>query len=270
MIIYRRTPLPSAKIGKFLAKVLVLCLKPNNKRVIKEVNGVTFKLDLSQVIDMSLYLSGTFEENVEKIIGAKLQPGMIAFDIGANIGYHTFRMANLVSETGKVFAIEPAGWAYERLIINSSLNPKIKNIEFIKVGLAGGDFGFKNMCFQSSYRLDGRNESINEVIEIITLDTLIRRRKIEKVNFIKLDVDGFESKVIEGAINTLSLMKPTLLMEINPSEILKQEGSIDKMIHILLSCGYQFRTEREVEIFNLDLYCRENYLTSTMIIGEVV
>ena len=65
-------------------------------------------------------------------------------------------------------------------------------------------------------------------------------------------------------------MSPTLLMEVNPSEILKQGDSIDRMIGILASCGYQFRAGSGVAVPDLDFYCRETHDKSTMIIGEVL
>src|SRR5947208_449992 len=100
MRIYRRSPL-YPRWGPILARCLAR-LRPLDGRglVVKDIGGVRFELDLSEVIDASLYYSQTFEEGAEAVIAELVKPGMMAVDVGANIGYHTFRMARLVGSNG--------------------------------------------------------------------------------------------------------------------------------------------------------------------------
>lgn len=271
MRIYRRSPLHSERVGKILAKVLKL-VRPTNddQKVIKEIDGIVFELDLDQVIDSSLYFSGTFEERVEKIITSAIKPGMIAIDIGANIGYHTFRIARLATETGRVYAVEPTGRAFTRLRRNGELNPSIKNIRYLKLALGETDAGEVRTVFESSYRLDDKRDLDQETIEIITLDTLVAREQIKHVDFIKMDVDGFEAKIIKGAIQTLSAPRPPLLlMEINPSGIAQNGDDPYEMIDALKKLGYTFRTEDGQVIENMNAYCKRTYESSTMIFCQV-
>jgi hypothetical protein len=68
MGVYRRSPLYNAFVGAILAKVLSFFTMFKPKQVIHEINGVKFELDLNEVIDSSLYYSGTFEPKIEKLI----------------------------------------------------------------------------------------------------------------------------------------------------------------------------------------------------------
>lgn len=252
MDIYRNSPLHNAFIGAWLAKALFLFTVFKDKKVIYEINGIKFELDLREVIDSSLYYSGSFEPKIENLINKFLKPGMYVVDIGANIGYHTFRMASLVKPSGVVYAIEPTSTAYAKLLRNAALNPHIINVEFIKVGLANDDLGEQKIAFQSSYRLSGQNEVINEQVKLLKLDSLIKERSIERLDFIKLDVDGFEAKVILGAMETFRRFSPILIMEVTPSEIVKNGDSPSEIIQFLKSMDYSFFNEDGMLILNLE------------------
>jgi hypothetical protein len=97
MRIYRASPL-YPQYGPMLAKLLASVMRDKSTGIIREIDGVRFELDLREMIDASLFYSGTWEAEAERTITGALKPGMIAFDIGANIGYHTFRMAKAVGQ----------------------------------------------------------------------------------------------------------------------------------------------------------------------------
>jgi len=238
------------------------------KNVIKEIDGIKFDLDLREVIDSSLYFSGTFEEDVETIINSMVKTGMCVLDIGANIGYHTFRISKLADKNGQVHAIEPTDWAFQKLLRNSKLNPELDNITFAKLGLSDSDLGTTQVQFQSSYRLNGKVQNMMEDIELVTLDTYLERENIEHVDFIKLDVDGFEGKIIQGATRSLLKMKPIILMELNPSSMLENGDDPDTTVQTLIQAGYKFETSHGHPIKDLSIYWRENINISTMILAK--
>ena len=252
MNIYRNSPFHNAFIGAILAKVLDFFTAYKKKQVVYEINGIKFELDLREVIDLSLYYSGTFEPKIENLIKKNLKPGMNVVDIGANIGYHTFRMASLVQPSGFVYAIEPTSTAYTKLLRNAGLNPHIPNIEFIKIGLSKDDVGEQEIAFQSSYRLNGQSEVKSEQIRLMKLDSLVKERKIEHLDFIKLDVDGFEGKVLMGAMETFRRFTPALIVEITPSEIIKNGDNPSEIIRFLEGLDYSFFNENGVLIPDLE------------------
>jgi FkbM family methyltransferase len=172
-----------------------------------------------------------------------MKPGMSVMDIGANIGYHTFRMASLVQPDGIVYAVEPTSTAYTKLLKNANLNSDLSNIKFIKVGLSNSDSAELEIAFQSSYRLNGRSEMKSEKIKLMKLDFLVEENAIERLDFIKLDEDGFEGKVLMGALGTFRRFTPLLIVEITPSEIIKNGEDPVEIIRFLKLLGYVFYSE---------------------------
>jgi FkbM family methyltransferase len=255
MRLYRHSPFHSPQAGTILERILAIFLQlKRTGTVLKEIDGINFELDLMEMIDSSLYFSNTFEEREEKLILSILTPGMTVLDIGANIGYHTFRMARLVQPGGLVYAIEPSSWAYKKLQHNASLNPNLNNIRFLKLGLSDKDIGRTNIYFQSSYRIDGHQNPLPEEVLLSSLDTVVSNENIQKIDFIKMDVDGYEGKVIRGAMTALSSFRPTILMEITPSAMLSNGDDPEELVGALQSLGYRFETTKRIPIPNLSAY----------------
>jgi len=253
MRLYRASPFYPC-LGRMLGRALGLITRYlGPKSVVKEIDGVKFDLDLREVIDASLFYSGEFEADAEKTITAVLKPGMTAVDIGANFGYHTFRMAKAVGSEGKVVAIEPTAWAFDKLQRNAALND-FTNIQYVKAGLGDQDLGPTEVSFQASYRLDGTDLTMKEIVSIDTLDTLAKTNNIGHIDFVKLDVDGFEGKVIRGARQTLAQDHPLLFFEISPSLMRANGDDADELIATLLDLGYELQTDRRERVVDIKAY----------------
>jgi FkbM family methyltransferase len=256
MRLYRKSPFHSQKTGYLLAKILsFFLLFRGRKNIIKEIGGIKYEIDLREVIDSSLFYSGTFEEPEERIIDSICKPGMIAFDIGANIGYHTFKMASLVKPDGLVYAFEPTHWAFEKLIRNAKLNPAINNIKYFRLGLSEKDENNRQLAFRSSYRTDGKQVEKEEEISLVKLDTFMMNNGISNLDFIKMDVDGYECKVIRGALNSLREFQPFILFEICPALMITNGDRPADLAGDLDSIGYIFETEEKTTITDLVAYC---------------
>ncbi len=238
MRLYRNSPLHHPAVGKALARALSML--PRSKSVVRDVNGLKFRLDLDEIIDSSLYYSGTFEANAERAIAGALRSGMTAVDVGANVGYHTLRMARAVGAAGKVIAIEPTSWAIARLRENIALNA-FTNVDVLQIGLAATDEGWRSIRFRSSYRLDGRVDTAEESVQIRALDGVTA--DLTRLDFIKIDVDGSEGKVLDGARETLRRFRPMVLFEITPSAMVAGGDSPDDLLALLSGLGYRFRED---------------------------
>ena len=238
MSTYRRSPLwPHA--GAFLAKVLSR-LQAKNKLVTRTIKGLTYELDLGEVIDSSLYYSGSFEPLAESIIDKHVKPGQTVVDIGANVGYHTLRFGRNVGANGKVIAVEPTQRACERLTKNLQLNGYQDRVTVKNLALADQDHGVIDANFQSSYPLNGESGVSRETVRMTSLDLLVKELEIEAVHFIKIDVDGHELQILQGAIKVITSSRPTILIEITPPEARHQRCDA---IAFLESLGYSFYTE---------------------------
>ena len=236
-----------------LAKLLAIVTGNRPRIVTREIDGVKFELDLRETIGASLYYSGSFEPEAEATIAAVPTPGMTAVDIGANFGYHTFRIGKAVGRHGKVVAIEPTAWVYDKLQRNIALND-LANIHPLKVALGDCDQGPTELRIEFSFRLDGTDQSMNETVPLYTLDTVMKAHGVERVDFVKMDVDGFEGKVIRGAHETLTKYRPILFFEITPSAMRANGDDPADLIRTLTSLAYNLLTEARRPIPDIARY----------------
>jgi len=222
----------------------------SGRTVQKEVDGITYELDLGDVIDSSIYYSGTFEAGTEAAIVSRLRTGMTAVDIGANVGYHTFRIARAVGPTGVVLAVEPMSRARTKLLRNASLN-SFGNIRVSDVGLAEAERGVQSVAFENSYRLDGSVDTVHEEVRLTSLDTLVAESGLDRVDFVKMDVDGYEGKVLRGARDVLRRWTPVLVFEISPGAMADNGDSATELVVQLEALGYKLTHEDGSQIADL-------------------
>ncbi len=142
--------------------------------------------------------------------------GEIVVDVGAHIGLYTLKAANLVGKTGKVISVEPDPRNYELLKENIKLN-KLENV--IPLNVALSDFCGQKLfygCMDPS--LSGLNPSSESPIceptltQIFTIDALLQRLNIKEINWLKIDVEGEETRVVKGALSTLKNSRQVVVL----------------------------------------------------------
>jgi FkbM family methyltransferase len=241
MRLYRASPL-HPRLGAVLARLLGLAtaLVPGPR--IRVVRGIRWELDLGEVIDASLYFSGSFEPRAERVIARHLGPGMVAIDVGANIGYHALPMALQVGPTGRVVAVEPSPATASRLRRNLVLND-LDNVEILVAAVGDRDVEAARLHVQSSYPLSGRGGRESLLARLVRLDSLVLEKQLHRVDFVKIDVDGQEAKVLRGARETLRRFRPPVFFELTPSLVEDGGDSLDELFASLLDLGYAISDE---------------------------
>jgi len=218
-----------------------------NRIVVAKIRGITYELNLNELIDSSIYYKGCFEPMVTSTMGKFVKPGMTVLDIGANIGCHTLRYAKLVGRNGKVIAFEPMPWAVSKIKRNIQLND-FDNIVLEKMALS--DVSAKrSVCFRSSWTLDNGSapdSEVGEEVDFVTLDEYVDRNKLSKIDFIKLDVDGYEYKVARGGMNSIAKFKPVMIIELGKYTLRECGDSLEDLIDLLSSVGYSFYSEKDL------------------------
>jgi FkbM family methyltransferase len=212
--------------------------------------GVRWSLDLKEGIDLSIYVLGGFEVQSLKRYRHLVKEGSVVLDIGANIGAHTLHFARLVGSTGKVIAIEPTAYAFEKLQRNINLNPQLSaRIESFQVMLTANSSDQMPDTLYASWPMETADDLHNEHFGRLmstkgavpqTLDDLITGLSLPKIDFIKMDVDGNEHSVLGGGSKTLNRFKPIILMELAPFVYKDHLNDFDKMIQELWEMGYAF------------------------------
>ena len=187
-------------------------------RKVKNYSHSYLQTDHAEVFGNKLFLNkkglalsishyGTYEKLEAKIMEEKIKVGNITVDVGANIGLHTLNMARIVGNTGRVFAFEPDPSNFEILEKNVKIN-NYQNI--ILEQKAVGDKHGRTTLYQSdnpgNHRLFPLTKQAKGQIqvELTSLDKYFTDSNLaNKINFIKIDVEGFEFSVLKGMKNIL-------------------------------------------------------------------
>jgi FkbM family methyltransferase len=183
---------------------------------------IAMKVDISKAMGAAFYWMGFHELNESRFLNKFLGKEMVLVDIGANQGEFSLFAAKRLS-AGKVFAFEPMNVFYNQLLENIKLNSftNIKTFHFglsdrngqvpIYLGQTGaGEHEGLGTIFQSSQR----NRFIQN-IELKVLDDLANEIKLDKIDFLKIDVEGAELMVLKGALRTIEKTRPVVMIEMN-------------------------------------------------------
>lgn len=170
------------------------------------VGGATFELHPRTeegLAELQLY-QGTYEWAERLVCRDLVTTGDICVDVGANIGIYTAFFAGMVGREGKVLAFEPSPVAVARLRLLSGL-PQV-DIHELAVGATSGR-GFLSVATGDSMHSTLRGALVGPRLEVQVepLDALVDG--VADIALLKVDVEGFESDVIDGASETLRRRK---------------------------------------------------------------
>ena len=218
----------------------------SHTEVVRE--GVRWQLDLCEGIDLAIYL-GMFEKDSVSVIRRLLGPGHVALDIGANIGAHTLPMARQVGPSGKVYAFEPTQFAFRKLRSNVDLNVDLKTrvvLEQIMLGEPSNsslpDLIYSSWPLTHNAHLHKRHKGklmSTTGARAASVDEYVRQAGIRRLDLIKIDVDGYECAVLEGAHSTLMSMRPLIIMEFAPYVLDEVGASVEGLCEMLRRHRYQ-------------------------------
>jgi FkbM family methyltransferase len=201
-------------------------------------NGIKMKIDISDYIGHYLYF-GFNDIDINKLY--KLcSEGSNAIDIGTNIGWVAHNLAR-ISKTGKVFGFEPDPFNYDRCTENIALNNFI-NLTVFPWGLGFIDATI-GMEVRTPSNLGGNriapagSKNTREV-QIKRLDNVPPVQALNKIDLIKIDVEGYELKVLKGAEQTIRKHHPVLFIEIDDNNLRDQNDSASVLITFLTDMGY--------------------------------
>jgi FkbM family methyltransferase len=238
-------------IARMLSKTVVSARRLSGapSTAVVRRGGVLWSLDLKEGIDLSIYLLGGFEPRTLRRYKELIADGFVVLDIGANIGAHTLPIARLVGPSGKVIAFEPTKYASEKLLNNIRLNPRLSNrIVFNQTMLVGSISEELPKEIYSSWPLEkagdlhsdhqGRLKSTIGAIAQ-TLDSYAEQHNLDRVDFIKLDVDGHEYEVLQGARDMLEKLKPSIMLELAPYVYSERPSDFDDLLRLLWDMGYR-------------------------------
>jgi FkbM family methyltransferase len=211
--------------------------------------GLHWRLDLREAIDFAIWLQGYFEPATVAAYRAVLRPGSVVIDIGANVGAHTLPLAQAVGPRGYVVACEPTAEAFSRLRTNVAANPTLAtHIRPRQAMLLAEPTSPLPRSVMASWPLAptgdvhptirGRYLSTSRAT-VTTLDDLVAEEALERVDMLKLDVDGYECDVLDGATQTLARFRPTVITEIDPFALEAAGRQLEELLTRFKVAGYR-------------------------------
>lgn len=169
----------------------------------------------------------------------------VILDIGANIGTHT----HFYAQRGTVYAFEPNWEAYECLCHNLKGFP---NTHLLNVAV-GNQTGTVHMSDLEDGNYGAMFTLPGGVTEVITIDSL----HLHQCNFIKVDVEGDEVAVLEGAKQTILTHRPVMCIESNPHTLARKGLTPNDLIATIHNLGYTCKQRVPPDI-SADLLCLPN------------
>ena len=164
--------------------------------------------------------------------------GETVIDVGANVGAYTLLAAKLVGENGRVVALEPEPINFNLLKRNIEING-FKNVILLQLAAWNKDGSAvmeirRNIADHTLSPQFGSTEALFQMeVQTARIDSLTRKIGIRKVDWLKVDVEGAEYKVLMGCRNLLASSRAHVLIEVHLPEVL------EPIINLLKKLGYQ-------------------------------
>lgn len=238
-------------------------LRNFNKPQIIKIKNYNFSIWLdpaNRAVDEYIFIHRNWETRIGAVIEKHLSEGAVFVDAGANIGYFSLQAASVVGSTGAVVAFEPIARVAQQITKSASVN-QFNNITVRPVAL-GSQPGTLTLSLMSG-NIGGSSlvkdipGSKKEIVEVTTLDIELSNQT--RVDVIKIDVEGYELEVLQGAKRVLDIHRPVLVMEFSPSVYEKRDsGNAKSILELLQSYEYTISDiERGVVVDNIDVYLKE-------------
>lgn len=207
-----------------------------------------FLRGIQQVISESFILSDLTSADV------MANPGDTVIDLGANIGTTAMIFSRLVGKTGKVIAVEPVTYQIveKNLIANQITNVKVYPMAVSnKCGeteIEISDFCLDSSIAKRSYTTSANYYSKKITVKLITVDQLVQDLGLDKIDIIKMDIEGVEELALAGAQETIKKFRPKWSISSYHIDH-TNELQHTKLVNILKAYGYKIQEIAESHIF---------------------
>lgn len=194
---------------------------------IRMQNGSIVHLDLRSQLEQKVFFSGEYDGGIIQILSRVLHPGIVIFDVGANIGLYSISLGEKLKKiAGKsqIWAFEPVTSNFSRLVNLIEAN-NLTNIVYPINTALGNEEGEVKLCMENNLTtgnavlLKGslvQQETLTCSSKITKLDNFVTKHHIENCDLIKVDIEGAEMDFILGGINFIQKTRPIIYGEFNP------------------------------------------------------
>jgi FkbM family methyltransferase len=224
--------------------MLKLAERHRGEAIVARRQNVLWKFDLQSPTHRQLYYLSMYEARDTSWLRRQIRPDWVFLDIGANFGYYSMLVSEVTHGAAEVYAFEPLASVAELLEEHRRMNG-FENIHIHRTAISDSE-GEITLVYPSDEnnilsRMLAEGEDAEGKVEraqTIRLDTFVRDHNINRVDFIKIDVEGAEPFVLNGAAETIQRFRPTMMIEIHPQALELLGSSAAELFEKIYALGY--------------------------------
>jgi FkbM family methyltransferase len=184
-------------------------------------------------------LTETYEKDVWRSLMGELHPGNVFADVGVYIGLYTVAVARRVGTAGHVYGFEPDPVSYGHALEHIKLNSLQDHVTLIHAAVGESDKPvFFKFAAESGHIATSKDNDVTKV-DCVRLDQFFSD---EKLDILKIDVEGFEEEVLKGAVGLLKEMSRcprAIYIEVHPYAWSEIGTTSESLLNLLHECGYE-------------------------------
>jgi len=221
---------------------------------------LSFRQKLTWFAHLFKAVAYQYHRDLGREVGALIAREAIIIDVGAHAGQHTKLFARMAPQ-GHVFAFEPG--VYARSILNIVFRIRqFANVTLVPLGLSDAvtmetlhvplkrhgsmGFGLSHMGHQT----DGR-ETVQEEIHLTTLDTFVKDHHLARIDFIKVDIEGWEAHFLRGAMGSIKRFRPVIMLEVIEPILARAGSTPAEIFEALLPLDYAVFATSEHDAYRM-------------------
>lgn len=213
------------------------------KRWTRLINGSHIMVDLGQYTSQEIFWFGVAEAREAEMYRRLVRPDWVVLDVGANIGQYVLLAADAVGSSGHVYAFEPD--PRNRVLLEANIQ---RNSFTDRVSVWAGAVSASSGEVYLELDSDGTRNSVKSqppggkpgmVVRSTSIDDFTIENNIKEINLIKIDVEGHELSVLQGASLTIARCRPHIFLEFEPDHACDDGASAKKILEMLAKWDYE-------------------------------
>jgi len=186
-------------------------------------------------------LVGAYERDTVRVCEELITPGAVVVDAGAHVGYLSIILSRCVGPTGRVFAFEPHPANFQTLCRNLA-RQRITNVTAVPMAITNSEG--QGTLYATPLSMGHSLVDVKDYVDRLqvataSLDGFLAARGIDRVELVKIDVEGAEAEVLDGLRGLATRSgNLSLIMEFKPSILLKRGGRPAALLETLFAMGF--------------------------------
>jgi len=230
---------PGRSVARTIAFTVAESLR-GDRTIFTACGGCRFATPADNFSSLAAAVYGERDVHIVRFWRQHLPRGATFFDVGANIGLYAVSASNRIGPAGLTVAFEAHPYIFKFLQANVARNCSGSVlVENLAVGAASGETSIAYNAWNPGMTRIARGEERGETVAMVALDDYCQRRRIRGIDYLKIDVEGYEANVVRGA-HAIIAASPDILIqtEYDPAH-LSTYGAAGELSELLLGWGFR-------------------------------